>query len=200
MTRYLPIEIVFALALLFSDANQITVSRQDEFDRAVRNILRLAPASFPALPAAIRRNLEDRGCTIPQAAAGLFDSVSLNNVIQGSFTAARRSEWAILCSIRDTSTVLIYPATGSAPLDSVGREEDRRTLQGQGHLGILYSRVISAISAAQIRAWHAKLLELPRQLLPVEADHDGINDGYMFKGSTILYFHQDRWLFLLGGD
>jgi len=61
-----------------------------------------APASaFTSLPAAFQAELNDRGCTLPQ-------SDSSNNWIQGNFGAANQEDWAVLCSRRGNSQIVVY--------------------------------------------------------------------------------------------
>jgi hypothetical protein len=57
-------------------------------------IKRLPPRSFHQLPTAVVESLEARKCLIPQ-----YPYIKIpHNVIHGSFTDAKRNEWAVLCS------------------------------------------------------------------------------------------------------
>jgi hypothetical protein len=77
----------------------------------------------------IRRDPERRGCFIPQP----HNAHALSNVIHGAFTAAKVSEWAALCSVHDTSQILIYrfgASAGAGVIDSLERAMDHRVDAG----------------------------------------------------------------------
>src|SRR2546427_9317001 len=92
----------FALAAITVCALTATVSTQDwsAADRATR---RLQPSAFPEIPKGVRMELERRGCTIPQTSA----SARPENIIKGQFTSRDQVDWAALCSVRRTSTILV---------------------------------------------------------------------------------------------
>ena len=170
---------------------------QDVWSRADSATVRAAPSRFPALPAAVRADLERRGCRIPQSAeTGAPEP--LHNVISGAFTGKGGADWAVLCSVHDTSQILVYRAAAAAAFDSLARAADRnflQTIDGAGR--IAYSRKLMGASAAYIRS-HANAYNGPTPPSPL--DHEGIDDGFQGKGSEIYYYFGGKWLKLQGAD
>src|SRR5215470_8677671 len=64
----------------------------------------LSPAAFPELPTHLVQELQRRGCTIPQDTW----SGRRNNVIKGQFAKPEQLDWAVLCSVKGVSTVLVF--------------------------------------------------------------------------------------------
>ncbi len=61
-------------------------------------------SSFPELPAPIMGLLNRRGCTIPQTYAAHHPE----NVVHASLERAGSSDWAVLCSVGGTVSLLIF--------------------------------------------------------------------------------------------
>jgi hypothetical protein len=156
-------------------------------------IRRLPPRAFRQLPAAIVESLEGRKCMVPQ-----YPYIKKpHNVIRGSFTGARRSEWAVLCSCRGTSSILVFRADSAKLVAEIAAAKDENYLQdidGQGTLG--YSRVISAVGKDYILE-HYKWYGGPE---PPPITHHGINDAFAEKASVVRYFYRGKWLDLQGAD
>ncbi len=165
---------------------------RDRWDSANAATVRLAPAAFPQLPTAIRVDLERRGCRIPQVP---LDTVP-GNVVSGSFRERGKTDWAVLCSRDDTSRILVYWSGSSEAPDTLAASGDRTWLQQGLGPGIGFSRAIGVASPAYIRE-HFERYGGPT---PPALDHDGINDIFVEKASTVLYWHQGRWLMLTGAD
>lgn len=153
------------------------------------SIRRLAPSTFRQLGTNVRRDLERRGCLVPQ----VWDRKVPHNVIQGAFTSAHASEWAVLCSVREHSQILIYqidPAGAAQVVDSLKRSSDAAWVQsvGEGRWG--YSRFIQALPRQQIRAWR---VDIDRNKIPQPIDHDAIEDVFLEKAGQAFYFARGRW-------
>jgi len=163
----------------------------DPWVKAERGIIRLRPSAFPEVPQAVRDDLVRRGCRIPQTPGG----DRWQNIVPGRFTGPRAMDWAALCSRASASTILVYPNGRARGVLEVHRADDRGYLQQQAD-DIIYSRQISAATPAYIRVKnHPTVVPgLPR------FDHDGINDGFVGKASTVWYRSAGRWLKLLGAD
>jgi hypothetical protein len=154
------------------------------------SIRRTAPAEFRGLPVTIRSDLERRGCFIPQP----YNAHAASNVIHGAFTAAKVSEWAILCSVRDTSQILIYrfPASaGASVIDSLERAADIGWMQAIGNGRWGYSRLLRTLALRQIRAWkrhvdgHTTSLSIDT---PSSIDHDAIEQVFLAKSGEVFYY------------
>ena len=162
-----------------------------DFEKADLATKRMAPAMFASLPLEIRRDLENRGCTIPQA----FTANRPGNVISGRFTSATRTDWAVLCSINRASAILVFRGGSVSSVAQLAHFPDSTFLQVVGpNDAIGYSRAIVAATAGYIREHNQSNPELPR------LDHDGINDLFVEKGSSVWYWDGGRWLELSGAD
>jgi hypothetical protein len=164
-----------------------------EWTRADAATVRLAPSRFGDLPAAVRRELERRGCSIPQtytAKAGRPD-----NVIRGHFISPTTTDWAVLCSRQRRSTLLVFRGGGVGKIDELAPGDDVGRLQDTGEGRIGYSRAIGVASPDDIREHNRN----PTTPLPAIL-HEGIHDAFIEKGSVIWYWSDNRWLQLAGSD
>lgn len=164
-----------------------------EWNRADIETVRLSPDRFVNLPMAVRTELNDRGCTVPQPFTATAERSE--NVIRGRFISTGSSDWAILCSQQRRSTILVFRGGGATTIDELaaGDDADWLELVGPGEIG--YSRGMYVASSERIRRHNPN----PDRPLPV-LDHDGIGDAFIEKGSVIWYWAGDRWLKLAGID
>lgn len=156
----------------------------------------VAPDAFGALPPAVRSDLVDRGCGIPQ----IHGQVTPENVIRGAFAEPGSEDWAVLCSIGGVSTVLLYWETLPGPCASaVGASENADWNQGMGEDAVAFSRLLKEASPQDIlsrrHGWSAP--DIPADL---RIEHDGFHEVMVGKGSTIHYCWQGEWLALPGAD
>jgi hypothetical protein len=163
---------------------------QDEWDAALRSIPRLVPGEIDGLSPPIVARLEDRGCTVPQT---YFPSGN-QNVIAGHFISADRMEWAVLCSVADSSEIVLFDE-GGEQLHAFQQGPDRQWLQGIGGGQIGYSRLLRVVHRADALARTANLNgEVP----PIE--RDAIEEIFTEKASVLWYWHDGAWLELPGVD
>lgn len=119
-----------------------------DFGKADLATKRLAPAMFASLPPAIRRELEKRGCTIPQS----FTATRPGNIISGRFTSAAKTDWAALCSVNRMSSILVFRSGSVSSVAELANFPDSIFLQVVGpNDAIGYSRAIVAVTAGYIR-------------------------------------------------
>jgi hypothetical protein len=178
-----------AIAPIFA---QLPDDRKRQFDDAERRIVRLAPSAFPELPANLVEDLQRRGCTIPQEAV----TKGRNNVIEGQFAKPGQSDWAVLCSVKGVSTILVFWNASAKNPAAIAPMEDRIFLQGLTATEIGYSRGIGAVGSDFIME-HYDAYAGPK---PPPIDHQGINDAFLEKASAIWFFHDGKWLRLSGSD
>src|SRR5262249_34959266 len=133
----------------------------------------LPPRAFRRLPAAIVRSLEARKCSIPQSP----DNKTPQNVIRGSFTGAKRNEWAVLCSRRGISSILVFEADSAKLVADIAAQEDDHYLVQEGQRKPYLSRTISAVGKDYI-VGHYKAYGGPK---PPPISHQGIDDGFLEK-------------------
>jgi len=158
---------------------------------------RLPPAAFQQLPLALRRDLEQRGCTITQEH---FEERP-HNVIQGQFARPGQNDWAVLCSIERVPIILVYWGGSPDNPAELAKGEDMYSLQGLDHIPageeiIGYSRKITPASAETITGYY-EAFGGPE---PPPLDHQGIGDAFVGKASVVHYFYQGKWLVLTGAD
>lgn len=183
--RTLLLCVLMAPALVAGDGQTVWESA----DRATK---RLAPSAFVDLPAAIRKELGRRGCTIPQP----FGATRRRNAIKGHFTSARQVDWAILCSVRRTSTILVFRHGSPSDVAEIAALLDSTFLQQLSEGTIGYSRALSVANTEFIRVQ----FERHGGPTPPPLDHDGIDDAFVEKGSSVWYWDGGRWLQLTGAD
>jgi len=164
----------------------------EEWHKANREVVRLAPSSFKQLPQELIRELERRGCTIPQ----VWAYSQPHNVIRGEFLKKAQVDWAVLCSINMKSSILVFANGSPSNPMRVAEGEDLHILQGIGDGKIGYSREISPVDEKYIMD-HYRAHGGPK---PPPIDHLGINDAFVEKASVVLYFYQGKWLQLTGAD
>lgn len=153
------------------------------------SIRRLPPVVFRQLPASVRHDLEGRGCLIPQT----WDGRAPQNVIRGAFTSVNAIEWAILCSVRETSQILIFrygPSNTARIVDSLERSPDGAWVQGIGAGRAGYSRLIQTRPRRRISGWR---VDVDQKKIPQPIDHDAIEQVFLEKGAQAFYFARGRW-------
>jgi hypothetical protein len=155
------------------------------------DIVRLAPDALANLTDAIKTHLKRRGCTIPQ-----FGSTGQNNVIRGSFTRPHQADTAVLCSVKGVSSILVFRADSASNVVELMPLPDDNFMQDMGHGKMEFSRLIAPADAKYIQE-HAEKFEGPK---PPPMDHEGINDIFAEKGSTVWYWDDGKWLELAGAS
>ena len=185
---------VLLLSLILLPAQPTTkIPPPEAWVAAERNIARLKPAAFPKLPGEVRVSLEKRACTIPQA-VGIDEQP--NNVIRGRFTSPKQIDIVVLCSVKSVSTILVFRGGSVSDVAELAAREDKDLLQTTGANTIGYSRAILVASPTHIRSYY-KGFGGPK---PPPLDHDGIEDAFVGKASTVLYWFGGKWLELTGMD
>jgi hypothetical protein len=168
---------------------------QHDFEKANADTIRLQPAAFPELPAAVRADLEQRGCTVPQP---FVRRGGRANVIRGRFLSATPTDVAVLCSTARRSAILVYRGGAAPPAAVLEPLPDATFLQvvdRDGSIG--FSRSLSTATPGHVRR-HAVYGPAPAPALAI--DHDGIEDAFLEKGSSIWYWSGGKWSRLPGAD
>jgi len=194
---------------------QLPADLKHKFDEAERRIVRLSPTAFPELPRNVVRELQRRGCTIPQTPY----TKRTQNVIKGEFAKPGQTDWAVLCSLNKTpwlfsfwsdphyvSSILVFwNGSGSHPAE-IAPMEDRNYLQGITANEIGFSRGIAPARREFIMRHNDPASGAPnpppaynRPKLPL-IDHQGIDDAFIEKASVAWYFHDGKWMKLTGAD
>ena len=180
------------IAVLALGLSARTVAAQNRWAVADSNVVRLAPAQFPQLPAGIRSALERRKCTIPQS----WFTRQPHNVIRGYFRGGAATDWVVLCSVGHVSTILVFGRGLADSVVALGAAADREFLQIMPGDTIAFSRELHVASASDLQRYGADTVAGATGL-PL---HDGIDDGFEGKGSVVWYYADGRWLRLAGSD
>lgn len=182
------------LLFVFEGAGNCAIQTDlSDLQSLVERAVRLPPSRFPQLPMHVRRELERRGCTIPQ----VLRAKEPGNVIKGSFVSPAQIDYAVLCSVNRMTRVLVFQGGSDKLVLEAGRrvaDVDILWSINGGEIG--YSRAISAVGRDYIMQ-HYKAYG---GLKPPPIDHQGINDAFQDKASTVLYFYRGKWLELAGAD
>ena len=164
----------------------------DKWQYAEMAIKRLSPVAFPQLPKAIIKSLQKRGCRIPQA----DDFPEPHNVIRGQFANPKQNDWAVLCSRKHKSSILIFWNASTTSVSELATSPDLGWMQGTGENRIGYSRAIAPANKKDILD-HFKSYGGAK---PPPINHFGINDAFVGKASSIHYLYRGKWLQLQGAD
>lgn len=170
----------------------VALPAQDRWTQADLQTRRLPPSLFPQLPPALRRDLERRGCTIPQ----VWSDTVPGNVVSGRFRDSSQVDWAVLCSIHRQSSILVFWAGQTDSVAVLDSAPDDGYLQTVGGGQIGYSRGIDVADTGYIRQ-HYQWYGGPE---PPPLDHEGIENAFVGKASGIWYWYQGKWLLLQGAD
>ena len=155
-------------------------------------ITRLSPAAFPELPANLVQELQRRGCTVPQETYSKWR----NNVIKGEFAKPGQADWAVLCSVKGISTILVFWNGSEKNPAAIAPMEDRIYIQGFKKDQFSYSRGIRTVAKDFILRHHDTYggPKLP----PI--NHQGIDDMFVGKPSVVWYYDDGQWLKVAGAD
>ena len=172
-------------------------AEQLDFDSAAKRIRRLSPDAFPALPPEIRTELRNRGCLVPEQTA-IHDEAfaKTKNVIEGEFFEKGKTSWAVLCSVNESSSILVFRDALDRHPDELAKSEDKSQLQGIGNGEIAYSRLIQPADSKFILK-HYRAYGGPE---PPPLDHQGIDDAFLEKASVTYYWYRGEWLKFTGSD
>ena len=158
-----------------------------------QHVSSLSPDAYPEIPAAVRAELQRRGCGVPAS----FSSRRPENVIRGSFFRQGQIDVAVLCVQRETSVILVFRGSDTNQIEELERQPNEAYFQTIDAADrIRFSRAIAAASPAQIRTQQARY----GGPLPKLLDHDGIDDIFVEKASSIWYWQDGKWLRLTGSD
>ena len=154
-------------------------------------VIRFPLDSFPDLPANVRSQLHQLGCVVPQSYGE-----TPNNIVRGRFAAQNQEDWAALCSSNDSSSIVVVWGGDVRCPGSIERMADATFMQDLGRGRLELSRLIGVASPQTIQRF-ANEFDGPRT---PSLDHDGIEDAFIEKGSTILFCHEGAWVNLQGMD
>lgn len=166
---------------------------QDKWQIADKATIRLEPTAFSQLPENIIFFLQKRKCTVPQS----FGNTVPHNVVRGQFAKSGQFDWAVLCSRDRVSSILIFWNGSIKSVAEIASSDDKdflQTVDGAGSVG--FSRAIDVVDSDYILEHYG---EYGGKKTP-EIKHQGINDAFIEKASSVHYFYRRQWLRLQGAD
>ncbi len=156
-------------------------------------IRRLPPSSFKELPDEVRDELNRRRCTIPQS----YAFKRPHNVISGEFARRGQTDWAVLCSKRGISSILVFWNGSADSVATIAPQKDEYQIVRDFDSGkAVFSRAIDVVGKKYIDVHNAGI----GVWVPPKIDHQGINDAFLEKASEVYYFYRGKWLKLPGAD
>lgn len=198
-----------ALAYFYLDdqtREQIAVDAQTDWGTSSLPVF-TSPAALTQLPASVRDSLGARGCTVLQTRGN-----TTKNVVRGAFFGRAEDDWAVLCTIGLSATILVFPGDGGAPasLETVGGEVPDLTRPpnlsssfepygcATSIFGVPASAMQPDVRAGELTGQlEGGLLTASERAFPV---HDGLGSGDCEGLSNIYYWTGERWVRFAGGD
>ncbi len=164
-----------------------------EFEPVIR---RLSPSEFSMLPQNVINYLKSHGCTIPQA----HDKSQPHNVIRGEFFKKGQKDWAVLCSKKQITSILIFKGGSTNEVVEIAPSSEDVWLQifADGVCG--FSREIIVADENTIRHYVKIGKESGQQIELMPIIHDGIEDLFVNKASVVYYYYRGQWIRILGSD
>ncbi len=150
--------------------------------------IRLLPlTSFPAMPAVVSAQLNERNCMVPQT----YEARAPENVVHASLERKGSDDWAVLCSVNGSTTLYVFfQSKPSAPI-ALRRQRDTEWLG---------SEVVGAYGSAWgIARRGPSQMRVGKGVGAVARggfDHDGVDDAFVEKSSTTHYFEDGNWIVL----
>ncbi len=199
---------IMCLMMIIMTHMSYSKEQQDKGKNVDREIKRLPPSAFPELPENIAKVLNIRGYLIPQQTYTCHLAKSptnkyyerfnkRHNVIKGEFARKGQTDWAILCSRNGESSIVIFWGGSPEQITEIAKSDDKHWVQGVGEEKSAYSRMINPVGNEWIMQYH-KYFGRGAGLPPIE--HQGIEDAFVGKASTIHYYYKNKWLTLAGAD
>ncbi len=128
---------------------------ENKLENHLSKVKYLEPKDFPELPRNIVLELTTRGCTIPQSYLGPYPEAQKylgtpNNVIKGDFSGENSDEWAVICSINEVSSILVFlkGTTEEIAFFELGKDKDLIDVETDGT--VLFIRHIKTTTREDI--------------------------------------------------
>ena len=140
--------------------------------------------AFPQLPAAVEDALVRRGCLIPQT----YEAHQPENVINASLERHGSSDWAVLCSVDGTVSLLVFFSNGRDPMVLASAPETD-CLQAHGATNVLGFNW--GIDPAPPETVHEAQFGMRHP--PPRLDHDALADSVIDRRTIYRVFAKGAW-------
>ncbi len=158
-------------------------------DQATPYLIRRLPvSSYPELPEPVAQALTQRGCMIPQT----YQAHRPENVIHASLERPGSSDWAALCAVKGTVSLLVFFGSApGAPVVLASAPETER-LQAHDPTGVLgFNWGIDPASPQQVHDAQAGM-----ERRPAMGDHDALRDAVIDGRKVFHYYTRHAWILL----
>ncbi len=169
-----------------ADANPLNRSGAIMVDgHSAPYLIRHLPVNaFPQLPPVVQDALTRRGCTIPQT----YEAHQPENVIHASLERQGSSDWAVLCSVNDKVSLLVFFANRGEPMVLTTAEETDR-LQAHGATNVLGFNW--GIDPASPQTVHEAQLGMSHPA--PRLDHDALADSVIDQSTIYRVYVKGVW-------
>jgi hypothetical protein len=159
-----------------------------DLDYADENTIRLVPEAFPELPDPIVRDLKKRRCSVPQP----WESSRPSNVVSGEFKVPGQTDWAILCSVKGQSVILVYWAGLVDQVEEIPGTHfsDRKWIKGVAENKVGFSRLLTLTDDGFLFDHY----EYYPQAAINFVNSNGIVGDYSSQTPTVHYWHENQWV------
>ncbi len=152
-------------------------------------LIRHLPAnSFPQLPPAVQDALNRRGCLIPQT----YEAHQPENVVHASLERLGSSDWAVLCSVNGTVSLLVFFSSGNGEPMVLSSAPETERLQSHGSGNVLGFNW--AIDPASPQDVHEAQLGMKHP--PPRIDHDALADSVIDQRTVYHFYAKNAWTLL----
>ena len=141
----------------------------------------LSPMEFEYVPLAVRKQLTEMGCSIPQAAE-LYEG-GKHNIVSGQFATPEQTDWAAICYKDGKSAVVVL---WGGPVNC--RSWIKALRKGSW---IVFDRVLYKHPASRKSRYGD---------VPVVRTHDAVNYAIWEKAAVAYYCHEGEWIEFVTSD
>jgi hypothetical protein len=169
---------------------QLNESGQVVIDgRSTPYLIRHLPvSSFPDLPSPVQQALNQRGCLIPQT----YEAHQPENVIAARFERPGSLDWAVLCSVQGTVSLLVFFTSDPDHPFLLASAPETQRLQVHGASGVLgFNWGIDPATPNQVHQAQSGLA--PR---PPWVDHDAVADSVVDHRTIYHFYAKNAWTLL----
>lgn len=141
--------------------------------------------SFPQLPSTVQDLLNRRGCLIPQT----YEARRPENVVHASLERRGSSDWAVLCSVKGTVSLLVFFASNNGDPMVLATSAETVRLQAHGSTDVLgFNWGIDPASPDEVHQ-----AQLGMRHLPPRIDHDALADSVIDHKTVYHLYSKNTW-------
>ena len=193
-TRFQPVLLVLLVLCLVTAArpqdvhsSALNTSGKIAFDgHLTPYLIRHLPVNaFPQLPPPVQEVLTRRGCLIPQT----YEAHQPENVVHASLQGPGSTDWAVLCTVNGTVSLLVFFSTNYASPATLATAPKTERLQSHGSNGVLgFNWGIDPASPEQVHQAQMGMRHPPPRI-----DHDALADSIIDQHTIYHFYSGNAW-------